>query len=93
MSAIDFMLLILEDVKSYLKSLILSFWLVQNLSLLTEGFPTSGNDTSIGTEFTMNNKGLITNSTLFLSFPVKGHQFFYCYGKDTEERKRNDQTW
>jgi hypothetical protein len=38
------MLLILKDLKSYLRSLFLSFWLVQNLSSLTEGFPTSGND-------------------------------------------------
>jgi hypothetical protein len=38
------MLLIVKDIKSYLRSLILSFWLVQNLSSLTEGLPTSGND-------------------------------------------------
>ena len=30
---------------------------VQNLSLLTEGFPTSGNDTIIGTEFAVNKVG------------------------------------
>jgi hypothetical protein len=64
MSAIDFMLLILEDVKSYLKSLILSFWLVQNLSLLTEGFSPrrvaevtrQAGMTTTGTEFIINNK-------------------------------------
>jgi hypothetical protein len=41
---IDIMLLIIQHLKSYLISLVLSFWLVQNLSLLAEGFPTSGND-------------------------------------------------
>ena len=51
------MLLIFKDLKSYLRSLILSFWLAQNLSLLTEGFPTSGNDTIIGTEFAVNKVG------------------------------------
>jgi hypothetical protein len=40
------MLLIFKDLKSCLRALILSFWLVQNLSLLAEGFPTSGNDTA-----------------------------------------------
>ncbi len=50
-----FMLLNLKDLKSCLRSLILSFWLapceaallsglVQNLSSFTEGFPTCGND-------------------------------------------------
>jgi hypothetical protein len=38
------MLLELKDFKGHLRSLILSFWLVQNLSSFTEGFPTSGND-------------------------------------------------
>jgi len=38
------MLLILKDLKSCLRFLTLSFWLVQNLSSLTEGFPASGND-------------------------------------------------
>jgi len=38
------MLLILKDLKRYLISLVLSFWLVQNLSSSTEGFPTGGND-------------------------------------------------
>jgi hypothetical protein len=38
------MLLIPKDLKSYLISLILSFWLVQNLSSSTGGFSTGGND-------------------------------------------------
>jgi hypothetical protein len=36
-----------KDHKSYLRFSMLSFWLVQNLSLFTEGFPTSGNDMSL----------------------------------------------
>jgi hypothetical protein len=40
----NIMLLTFKDLKNCLRSLILSFWLVQNLSSLTEGFPTSGND-------------------------------------------------
>jgi hypothetical protein len=51
------MLLIPEDLKSYLTSLILSFWLVQNLSSLAEGFPIRlrrRNETPIETEFAMN---------------------------------------
>src|SRR4030043_1289466 len=38
------MLLVFEYLKSYLRYLVLSFWLVQNLSSFTERFPTSGND-------------------------------------------------
>ena len=45
------MLLILKDLIGCLKSLILSFWLVQNLSSLAEGFPTSGNDKAVRKEF------------------------------------------
>jgi hypothetical protein len=39
------MLLIPQYLKGYLISLLPSFWLVQNLSSPTEGFPTSGKDT------------------------------------------------
>jgi hypothetical protein len=41
------MLLNNKNIKSYSKFLFLSFWLVQNLSLFMEGFPTSGNDNII----------------------------------------------
>ena len=41
------MLLINKNIKRFSRLLILSFWLVQNLSLFTEGFPTSGNDSLI----------------------------------------------
>ena len=40
-------LLINKYIKSFSGLLILSFWLVQNLSLFAEGFPTSGNDSLI----------------------------------------------
>jgi hypothetical protein len=50
------MFLILKDLKSYLRSSILSFWLVQNLSSLTEGFsmsrrPDKAGMTTIETKF------------------------------------------
>lgn len=38
------MLLLSKDLKSCLSFLVLSFWLVQNLSSLTKRFPASGND-------------------------------------------------
>jgi hypothetical protein len=49
--------LIPKDLKSFIRSPILLFWLVQNLSSLAEGFPTSGNDSHQETEFAMNNTG------------------------------------
>src|SRR4030042_2207175 len=58
------MLLILKNLKSYLRSLILSFWLVQNLSLLTEGFPTSGNDNHINNI----HKEILKNISITLNF-------------------------
>lgn len=41
------MLLIDKNIKRFSILLILSFWLVQNLSLFAEGFPASGNDSRI----------------------------------------------